>query len=137
MSRNRILLVDDDVLNHWLVTDCLNAVGFDVTGLCRGADAIEMLEAGQEFDLLFTDFQMPDGMNGFELAERWRQAQPGRPILYTSSYPNLVIGPLQDDEAYVRKHAKAPELLSIVAELLEEAELVGMHATGTRIRYVN
>lgn len=137
MPRNRILLVDDDVLNHWLVTDCLNAVGFDVIGLCRGADAIEMLEAGQEFDLLFTEFQMPDGMNGFELAERWRQAQPGRPILYTSAYPDLAIGPLQDDEAYVRKHAKGPELLSIVAELLEEAELVGVHVTATRIRYVN
>lgn len=137
MSRNRILLVDDDVLNHWLVTDCLNAVGFDVTGLCRGADAIEMLEAGQEFDLLLTDFQMPDGISGFELAERWREAQPGRPILYTSAYPEHAIGPLQGDEAYVRKHAKPPELLSIVTELLEEAELVGMHGSSTRVRYLN
>jgi CheY-like chemotaxis protein len=118
MTRNHVLFVDDDVLNQWLVTDCLTTLGFAVTGLCRGADAVEMLEQGHDFDLLLTDLHMPDGMTGFELAEHWRRTQPGRPILYTSTYPQFAVGMLEGDEGFIRKHADASAMLAAIDALL-------------------
>jgi CheY-like chemotaxis protein len=121
MIRPRILFVDDDVLNQWLVTDSLSEMGFTVTGLCRGMQAVAMLEHGREFDLLLTDFNVPGEISGFELAEHWRRMQPGRPILYTSLYPQVATATLQRDEAYIRKHADVPDLLGVINQLLEDA----------------
>ena len=135
--RTRILLVDDDILNHWLITDTLMAQGFTVTGLCRGHAAVEMLADGNEFDLLLTDFHMPDGMSGFELAEHWRRVHPGRPILYTSNYSQLAIGALNPDEAYIRKHADTPDLLKVISELLDTMPLAVMPVSSPRKLYVH
>jgi CheY-like chemotaxis protein len=120
---SRVLFVDDDVLNQWLMTESLKSEGFIVTGVCRGAEALRMLNDGYEFDLLLTDFVMPDGMSGFELAAHWRRVQPGRPIIYTGADPLLAIGVLKSDEGFVRKHADAPDLLDVVDRLLHETRL--------------
>ena len=132
MNQGHILFVDDDVLNHWLLTDSLSALGFTVTGLCRGAEAVEMLEDGEEFDLLLTDLHMPDGMTGFELADHWRRAQPGRPILYTSNDPQIAGGALERDEGFIRKHADIDDLWVAIMELLSET--VGGAAPAARRR---
>jgi CheY-like chemotaxis protein len=137
MPQNHILFVDDDVLNQWLVTDSLSALGFTVTGLCRGAAAVEMLESGYEFDLLLTDLHMPDGMTGFELAEHWRRTQPGRPILYTSNTPQIAIGMLENDEGFICKHADAPDLLAVINELMTVTLGYGAHTPNRRSRYLH
>ena len=121
MKQCRVLFVDDDVLNQWLLTETLVTAGFTVTGLCRGGEAVEQLIEGQEYDLLLTDFHLPDGMSGFELAAHWRALLPGRPVIYTSTFPQMAIGPLQDDEGFIPKNAEAPDLLRLVALLLDEA----------------
>jgi CheY-like chemotaxis protein len=45
-----------------------------------------MLESGQEFELLFSDVVMPNGMNGIELAREARRLGKGIKILLTSGY---------------------------------------------------
>jgi two-component system, cell cycle sensor histidine kinase and response regulator CckA len=50
-----------------------------------GAEAIEIAERANRFDLLFTDVMMP-GMNGFELADRLRRRQPGIKVMFVSGY---------------------------------------------------
>jgi CheY-like chemotaxis protein len=137
MPHSHVLFVDDDVLNQWLVTDSLSANGFTVTGLCRGAEAVAMLEEGREFDLLLTDLHMPDGMTGFELAGHWRRAQPGRPILYTSNISQIATGLLEDDEAFIRKHADAPDLLTVIDALLAGSLSGFAPASSRRPHYIH
>ena len=48
-----------------------------------------LIDSGKRFDLLFTDIGLPAGMNGFELAERSRQRQPGLRVLYATGYGTL------------------------------------------------
>ena len=42
-----------------------------MTAVASGDEALALLQAGQRFDVIVTDIEMP-GMNGFELAEAMR-----------------------------------------------------------------
>ena len=50
-----------------------------------------MLESGQEFELLFSDVVMPNGMNGVELAREARQLSKDIKVLLTSGYAGDVL----------------------------------------------
>jgi signal transduction histidine kinase/CheY-like chemotaxis protein/HPt (histidine-containing phosphotransfer) domain-containing protein len=74
----RILLVEDNPFNQKVSGMKLERLGHTVRVVASGRDALAALDEA-EFDLLFTDIQMPD-MDGFELtaAVREREAATGR-----------------------------------------------------------
>jgi CheY-like chemotaxis protein len=71
----------------------LTTFGYEVLCARNGAEAIQMLdrESGQEFDLLFSDVVMPNGMNGVELAREARRRSKDIKILLTSGYARDVL----------------------------------------------
>ncbi|MCP3169491.1 response regulator [Myxococcus qinghaiensis] len=66
--RRRILVVDDSPLTRELISNLLEAVGYDTVMAADGADALDALE-GAPVDLVVTDLEMP-GMDGLELTRR-------------------------------------------------------------------
>jgi signal transduction histidine kinase/CheY-like chemotaxis protein len=87
----RVLMVDDDALIAMSSVDMLEDLGHVVTEANSGAAALTLLEAGQEFDLMITDYSMP-GMNGAELGREARKLYPKLPILVASGYAELPPG---------------------------------------------
>lgn len=79
------LLVDDEELVRASTADMLNELGYAVIEATSGEDAMNLVHAGQEFDLLVTDHLMP-GMSGTELALTIRSLRPGTPVLLVSGY---------------------------------------------------
>ena len=73
----RILVVEDneDILE--VTSAMLTTFGYWVLCARNGAEAIQMLQSGQEFELLFSDVVMPNGMNGVELAREARRLRKG------------------------------------------------------------
>jgi two-component system chemotaxis sensor kinase CheA len=73
----RLLLVDDSPFFRNLMAPLLAASGYQVTTAENADRALALREAGDEFDIIVSDIEMP-GMNGFEFAEavkrgeRWR-----------------------------------------------------------------
>ena len=67
----RVLLVDDSSFFRGLVAPVVRSAGHHVVTSSDGADAIARLEAGERFDLILSDIDMPE-VNGFELASRVR-----------------------------------------------------------------
>jgi len=65
------------------VTDHLRDCGFLVLEACDAEEAIEILEAGGEADLVFSDVRMP-GMGGIALAKWLSDNRPGVPVLLAS-----------------------------------------------------
>jgi DNA-binding response OmpR family regulator len=65
-----ILIVDDDELERALISDRLEARGFEVALAANGAEALALLE-GPVVPVLLVDWSMPV-MNGIELTERLR-----------------------------------------------------------------
>ncbi len=69
----RVLLVDDSPFFRNLLTPLLSVAGYDVTTVESGDRALVLCEAGEEFDVIVSDIEMP-GMNGFEFASAVRSA---------------------------------------------------------------
>jgi two-component system, chemotaxis family, sensor kinase CheA len=69
----RVLLVDDSPFFRNLLTPLLSVAGYDVTTVESGDRALGLCEAGEDFDIIISDIEMP-GMNGFEFASAVRQA---------------------------------------------------------------
>ncbi|QUD89605.1 hybrid sensor histidine kinase/response regulator [Phenylobacterium montanum] len=91
-ASGRVLVVDDDVEVASLTGQLLEGCGYTVKLVPGAKVALDLLEAGEPVDLLFSDIIMPGGMNGVELAEAVRRRFPGLPILLATGYSDA--GPL-------------------------------------------
>jgi CheY-like chemotaxis protein len=86
-----IMVVEDDALVRNFVTTQLQSLGYNTVAAANGPAAMNLIEGGQAFDLLFTDVIMPGGMSGRELAEKAMKLRPGIKVLYTSGYTDNAI----------------------------------------------
>ena len=86
-AESRVLLVDDSPFFRNLLAPLLSVAGYKVTTAESPDRALELREAGEEFDIIISDIEMP-GMNGFDFAEavksndRWGNT----PIVALSSH---------------------------------------------------
>ena len=93
--RRSVLLVDDAPFFRNMLAPVLKAAGYIVTSAASGADALALMSAGQRFDVVVTDLEMPD-MDGFELASALR----GNPR--TAEVPIIGLSALVSAEAIER-----------------------------------
>ena len=87
-NHDRVLLVDDSPFFRNMLTPLLTVAGYDVVSVESASDALALCDAGEAFDIIVSDIEMP-GMNGFDFAHavkaddsRWRQT----PIVALSSH---------------------------------------------------
>jgi CheY-like chemotaxis protein len=82
--RGRILLADDGPDNQLLISTLLRKWGADVTVCDNGAAALELalasLRAGEPFDCILMDMQMPE-LDGYEATCRLRSSAYEAPII--------------------------------------------------------
>ena len=119
----RILVVEDneDILE--VTSAMLTTFGYRVVCARNGAEAVQMLESGQEFELLFSDVVMPNGMNGVELAREVRRLSKGIKILLTSGYAGDVLERHQavDEFPIINKPYRLADLARRLRSILHEA----------------
>ncbi|MFW2374211.1 MAG: PAS domain S-box protein [Gammaproteobacteria bacterium] len=81
-----ILIVDDEPDLLLLANEYLSSLGYTTFMANNAGDALDILAANKDIDLLFSDVVMPAGVNGYELAEKARTLRPGLGVLLTSGY---------------------------------------------------
>jgi two-component system cell cycle response regulator DivK len=86
MERKKILVVDDDKKNRYLVSFLLEKEGFEVVIATDGLEGIEAAKK-QQVDLIIMDIKMPK-MNGYEATRRIRRLKKYKsiPIIALTSY---------------------------------------------------
>ena len=82
----QILVVDDDDNVRAVAVRQLTSLGYRVIAAPGGAQALELLRAVPDIDLLFVDVIMPNGMSGRECAEQAQTLRPGLKVLFASGY---------------------------------------------------
>lgn len=114
MIRNspHILLIDDNEHGLTARRDVLERSGYSVEIATCGQQGVERFQAGI-FDLVVTDFRMPD-LNGPEVISRIRAQAPALPIVMLSGYAGI-LGLTERDTGADLVLAKGPR---------EHAELV-------------
>ena len=86
-GKETILLVEDEASVRDMAERALSRLGYRVLTAESGAHALRIWALhSKKVDLLLTDVVMPEGISGFDLAERLHRENPGLPIIYTSGY---------------------------------------------------
>lgn len=121
-SKNRILIVEDDLNLGFLLSEYLESEGFKVK-LCRdGESGLKSFNSG-EYDICILDVMMPR-MDGFELAGRIRETDTDIPFIF------LTAKSLKDDklkgfeigaEDYITKPFDEEELLCRIKVILKRS----------------
>ena len=79
-----ILFVEDEPLLGELMTEALTDKGFEVEVAPDAGHALRYLLSGAEVDVLFTDIDLGEGMDGATLARLAREMRPHLPVVYAS-----------------------------------------------------
>ncbi len=126
-GRRHVLLVEDNSTNKMVAQGMLDHLGYRVTSVERGADAISALRKS-EFDLVLMDCQMPD-MDGFETTRVIRGHESGVlnrnvPIIAMTAYvmkgdrERCIAAGMND---YLAKPVRQADLANMLAKWLSRA----------------
>ena len=107
-----VLLVEDEPLTRMDACAGLQAAGFEVLDAPDAETALALLRSRRDIAVLFTDVQMPGGMDGLELARAVHALRPDIKILVTSGGLKLRDEDLPDHSRFVPK----PYVVDRVAE---------------------
>src|SRR3954463_3639729 len=116
MSKVAVLVVEDMPQARATTVGIMQALGCTVFDAYNGHQALKLLQAHLEIQVLFTDVRMP-GMSGTELAEAAQRLRPDLKIVLTSGYVSPRDVPA--DIPFVRK----PWGVDAIAEALTPAPL--------------
>ena len=127
MSNARILWADDEIEHLTPHIIFLENKGYSVTKASNGNDALDILAAGEAFDIIFLDENMP-GLSGLETLERIKMDSPNLPVvMITKSEEEYImedaIGSKIAD--YLIKPVNPNQILLSLRKNLEGKKLIG------------
>lgn len=80
----RVLVVDDEPLIRWSVSETLGQAGHKVTEASDGASALRSLAIGPPPDVVLLDFRLPDSRDLTLLADVRRRAPSAAVVMMTA-----------------------------------------------------
>ncbi|GAA1412392.1 response regulator [Oerskovia jenensis] len=90
----RALVIDDSRVMRRIVASTLKGLGFEIAEAGDGRAALDLLEAGERFDLACVDWNMPV-MDGLELVQEVRKRRDWRDLtlmmVTTESEQNQIV----------------------------------------------
>jgi nitrogen-specific signal transduction histidine kinase/CheY-like chemotaxis protein len=116
-----LLVVEDDARVRSLCANALTKLGYRVTAVATGSDAVEAARNQAQLDLLITDVVLPD-TRGPKVAEAIAERHPSCIVLYTSGYTeNSIVhdGVLEAGVEFLPKPYTASQLARTLRTLLD------------------
>ncbi len=112
----RILLADDEPGVRGAIKLLLGIDQHTVVEAANGPEALALYE-GDRFDLVITDYEMPE-IKGNELAARIKSLLPSQPIIMITAYAEKVDGINNPVDVVLHKPFDFAELRQAIAHLL-------------------
>jgi two-component system, cell cycle sensor histidine kinase and response regulator CckA len=120
----RVLYVDDEPTLVFLMTRALGKLGIPAQGFASAEEALAAFgREPQAFALVLTDFSMPGGMSGLELAKAVLAIRPDAPVVIASGHIDSVEAQHAADigvRSVIRKPSKVAEMAAVVSTLLRD-----------------
>jgi two-component system, OmpR family, response regulator len=130
----RILVVDDEPAIRDLLTTALRYMGYQVTAVGNGFDALRVASEMAP-DLIVLDVMLPD-IDGFEVCRRLRADTDFVPVIFLSARDaedDRITGFVRGGDDYVTKPFSLEELTLRIGALLRRTR--GGEQRDTRLRY--
>jgi CheY-like chemotaxis protein len=115
-----ILVTEDDELLRLAASELLEESGYTIVAADCAEEALRVMEARKDVRLLFTDIQMPPGINGLELARQVHARWPKVLLVITSGLVQPGKGEIADDGHFIRKPYQANDLLEEIDGLFKK-----------------
>jgi CheY-like chemotaxis protein len=115
-----ILFVEDDALVRMDMAEYLRECGYRVHGAADATEAMVALRAKFAIDLVFTDINLGQGMNGVELARWILENRPGVKVIVTTGEASIPDLPTAAG-ALLPKPYTGRDLVARIKEALQDA----------------
>ena len=87
-KRQIVLVVEDEPILRMTAVDMVEDAGFEAVEAADATQAVKILESRPDIRIVFTDIDMPRGMDGIKLAALIRDRWPPIDIIITSGHAN-------------------------------------------------
>lgn len=114
MPRQTVLVVEDEPLLLISAMEMVEAAGFEAVGAADATEAVAILENRLDICIVFTDIEMPRGIDGMRLAALIRDRWPPIHVIITSGHTTPPQGSLPVDMVFFSKPYQEHE---VVAEM--------------------
>ena len=118
MSMPVVLIVEDEILVRLTAVFLLEEAGFATLEAGSADEAIKLLEARKDIQVVFTDINMPGSMDGLRLAHAIRHRWPPVQLVLTSGRLRLRNEDLPERGIFLSKPYGGAELVHTVRGLL-------------------
>ncbi|WP_052403025.1 response regulator [Muricoccus aerilatus] len=113
-----VLVLDDDELVLDVTVQALEDAGFAVQMADTATAALQYLEGPGAYQVVLTDINLGEALNGFAVIERTRVARPDIKVIYYSGLPsNWHDRQLGEQERRLNKPFGFVELLQVMEDL--------------------
>src|SRR5216110_2871674 len=125
MPIERILVVDDEEPIREIISSMLNAAGYKTRQAASGMEALAILNATGEFELVLSDLMMAE-LDGIALLERAKEKYPDMPVIMVTAVHDISVALAAIRNGaydYLLKPFEREQLLAIVRRALEHRRL--------------
>ena len=116
-----ILVVEDETLIRMAIVDNLEHAGFRVVEAANATDAVLLLVADPQIRAMFTDIDMPGGVDGLKLAIAVRRRWPPIHIIVTSGQVHMRQADMPVEGLFFAKPYDAGNIASAFRTMLAAA----------------
>jgi len=95
-SEFTILVVEDELLLRMELVDVLQDAGWNTLEAATGEAASAYLDQAEKIDFVLTDIRLGGAVDGWQVAERFREIHPDGAVIYVSANPDLAARRVRD-----------------------------------------
>ena len=109
-------MIEDEFFVRLNIVNCLQEAGYVVIEAGTGEEAIALCNSETSIDVVFTDVNLGGYASGWDVAECFRIARPGVPVVYTSGR-SLDAGRCVGSSTFVPKPYQESDILKACQRL--------------------
>lgn len=117
LARTVVLVVEDEPLLRMMAVDMVEDAGFEAVEAADATQAIEILEMRTDIRIVFTDIDMPRGMDGIKLAACIRGRWPPIEIIVTSGHRSEPDLELPERSVFFSKPFRSDEVVAAMRRM--------------------
>lgn len=118
-----VLVVEDEMVLRMRAVDIVQDAGFTAVEAVNGDQALAILEARSDIDLLFSDIQMPGGIDGLMLAHAVHERWPSIKIILVSGQVKVSDADKPADSRFIGKPLDAKQMVGELKAMMGNGAL--------------
>ena len=115
LKRPRVLMVEDQQDLRELIGGALTEHGVDLVLAEDGVIAEQAIRLHGDFDIVFSDVEMPNGISGLALTQIVQEVMPDARMILASGYARAQLPPLPPHVTFLPKPYRLKQLIALLS----------------------